>query len=360
MIPHIPLALVLGSDAKPAKLRVAVKCNTPNTYTVKDLWLAEHDLEILLKGGIAFHKNGLWKFSGYRWLPVVDMEDRIIQDGLVLTEDEIVFNESVFDARGKSKIYSRERLSAKAGEDESQKLFCNLDYASLPNIKRLSPMTCFRVPDDMLSIDLKNAMAMMNPHIEYDGGTIRLHNEFFQTKIAMLPDTWRVVSAMNIESSVLEGVSCPKVMNQCNLQFNNVPNLKALTLPERVSVFSALTYVEQSFTIRNNNCLEELILPAKFGSTCMIVISDCKALKSIRTCSAKQGVVTTGVAMFVVRCGNLKVIDTPHYEYCELEIGDGSELERLRCRSRSFANGRFKFGSGVNSGRCPDIIGIGG
>lgn len=350
---YIPLALLTGSDAKPSRLRVA-RVETVGGYTqypVLDLWLTEGDLKELK--GVVEHKGNNWVFYGYSWLPIVSINNTIIKDGIIVTGGAGTCRR-VFDARGNNKLYPCGKLQAKVQEDSDKKLFCNYDYDSYPDIQPLSPLTRYRLPDEWLSIDLQNAYSTMNPSIAFHEGIVKLSNEFFQTKTIMFPETWQCIEASRITSNV-EEIVCPKMMNRLHLYLQDVPRLKSLVLPEEICSGVYITeHFNFAISIHNNECLEELILPAHVSTNFTVFLENCTALKAVKQLPQRKGVKSDGVSLSAKNCPNLRVIDTPYYAYVELDVSEQCDIQKFRCQSRTFAMCKPKF----RSGNYPDIAGL--
>lgn len=190
-----PIALILGSDGKPAKVRV--KPTNPDWFNrTWEFWLASTPAEAYLRNTDFMRQVGdTWEFLGYNRLPVLDMYYNTVEDGVVLDNRVVgkVLDSpvAVFDATGNVKYYGAERLREIALRDKTHKFFCNLNYAALSSGELRCNNLQTGITVSTVSDDISLTISMMAQHnIKFEENKVLVPQTFFNQDIVIVPDIW--------------------------------------------------------------------------------------------------------------------------------------------------------------------------
>lgn len=351
-----PIALVLGSDGKPAKVRLL----EVRTGDVEDLWIVDRDLAEHAE--YVKHHGNKWVFLHCAWLPLVDMYNNIVKDGTVVTHTHSLTaglffkqvevgpygdkttNFEVCDAKGNRKYYDPRVLWNLACKDIGQTVFCNLDYSRLrernkPGFYPLNGYSKFMVTDDNLSQDLADIkVTMMENGVSVDNGQVTLTTEFFNKDTVFIPNSWSLIAA-DILSATCKSICFPEKIYNAFINIADCMHLKELALPKKIT--STLKNSRFNLVIQNCPKLEVLELPSyMFGGN--IIVRSCSSLREIKA-EAEMRVAIKDVTMNIVDCEQLKSISTIAYSYSSLTF-ERTEIETLTCQTSSFI--------GYNTFRC--------
>lgn len=328
-----PLAIFLGSDNKPARVRVSGR-------GIYDLWLVPGSVaHINAHRGVSLieHKNGEWIFNHCERLPVLDMWGNIVEDGVTGAvasyEDEKPeleygrYNELIIhDAYGNGKEY-RLPMIKKAIKELPDRWLCNIDYNNLGLSKGK-----FVIPDTELSEDLgllSYQSSMFDFKFDAMGSLTIESNKLgkMQDNSLVIPDNWIDCdfSWVLTNASAWRSIAFPKKMFRLSFKVAGSEKLKSLVLPECLT--NPCQHNANELAIMTCPTLEEVILPACRGPL-SIQFKFCSNLRSIR--SVDTPYVSRDVSLFVNNCPRLEEVVTPNYKYRDLSLTRASEIQVYR------------------------------
>lgn len=320
----VPIALILGSDDKPAKMRLFDRI----TNTVYDAWLIGSKLTDIYKATNgddtlnfagefpAYHSSpsNQWVFYGCNRIPILDMYNNVLEDGTNLAKTGLRefrvtrFNPSdvarnsalgkkfgrvkcsewltVIDIFGETQFYPLDVLFSLARKDRGKTLFHNLDYSRLgyasPSLLHasLDLNATIVIPDSGLSKDLDvlcNASIAGGFDIDYSGFIVPSEDVTNADQV-IIPNDWTSVHYKAMFSGT-RVISFPEEMYSLNLWLTNMDNLESISLPSVVYHRS----VSPCLRIRVQNCpkLRELVIPSNCMYT-VITVTSCPNLMSVR------------------------------------------------------------------------------
>lgn len=365
-----PIAIVLGSDMKPAKVRMASQTDG----AISDIWLLEGEAKPFEK--YIKHLKDRWVIGTYNWLPLVDMHNNIVKDGTVVVHASflpagVAFKQlessnqkqkslfEVCDAKGNRKHYESRILWELANENTNCDIFCNLDYTRLmekgrPGFYPLNGHSRFTILDGNLSQDLAEVKAsLLQQGVAVSGGSVKLTTEFFNSDTVFLAENWShlEIKAQNANCSC---VSFPKEIYQAHIDFDGCKRLRVLSLPEQVTA----THEDSRFYLYVFDCplLEALWLPHTIMCSATIIVRNCESLKEIRVAAGAQRIVH-GVSLSVKSCPNLDTVEVKNYD-CNSMSFENTPLKMLVCQSQSFTNGYNAFSFNPVGMKLPRIVGL--
>lgn len=344
-----PIALVLGSDNKPAKVRVY----DADCGLVSDIWLVES----VVRGYLSWERfisryNDKWVLFTYDWLPVVDCYDNIVRDGFTIIhaprlqagsaffkiEDSEAFQ--VCDARGRSRSYTTGVLWDIASKDAQKKMFCNLDYSRLleHDTRCLYPFSRTRrviISEANLSHDIiEIKSAMMHQGVEFRKGAVKLSNDFFSDKQVVIPRNWTTVIASPVQGIPSEVICFPDDMYSLTLSIEGCSQLKSLVLPTKIRRVSER---QAACTIEVFDCprLEELVVPSSISNSMDVAVHSCSSLKRIVSSENRLFPVLQQARFSVQDCPNLTEIDVPNLRL-SAKLLRCPNIQLITCQSSSF------------------------
>lgn len=331
-----PVSLILGSDDKPAKLRLVGDNKINHDYEIRTCWLTDTDAALYLSDNQTkriMEKDGdKWIFHSYNRLPLLDMYENVVDDGIVMRGlDAMFFSrsivdnvsktfESIFfacDAHGNVGEYSTKELLTAAYNDKTKRFFCNLDYDYLYRRNNLNAQgfgsnaknVLFELSD--ISSDVGNSLLQMTEHnIRLDCGNTLLPDSVFQQAQVMLPAMWTSVYIDNLKSKVLRDLVFPKRMKQLTLQAAGCKNLERIVLPEEV---------DTSLTIWLRNCetVREIVLPKCVGKELKLELEHLPSIRQVSQLKSRE--ISGKISIAAIDCPLLSTLDTPCYSYQKYE-----------------------------------------
>ena len=373
-----PIAIVLGSDEKPAKLRFIDTSNK----SILERWLTERCLDDTQR--YVFHVDNHWEIVGYNWLPIVDMNNNLIRDGIsvfnsyksvigagFLTDSNMpdvaintLFGDSsmplvikfvVSDARGAFKSYSTRKLWGIANSDTNKTVFCNLDYNHLQDsrgnlvFRPVKSTTKVIIKDAELSQDLSDlSAALLQPGVIVTSSGVSLSADSFSQDSVIIPDTWKIIEC---DVSCNASYICfPDFIYNASISFTNCPNLKGIRLPKYISASPQ----SNSCIINISGCpkLEDLTLPVYSGTQVRVFIKNSDNFKYLR---APEGIIKgTYVKCVLENLPSLESVDLGTYTFDRLSITNTS-VKKVQLSSRVLSYATLRITNRDDS--YPQIIG---
>lgn len=328
---YTPIALILGSDGKFAKVRL-YNFRAANTY---DVWLLGEKLVEIhsavtpnkfegYAGEFPSYVNKHWLIFERHRMPILDMYNNVVEDGLHIVKSGTYSFQvtslsdkaqlDVVDAFGETARYPLDMLFKLARKDRDCRLFHNLDYSRLGTAPDSLLGAYARdwqeidIPESRLSVDLakiRNPSTMGNYDIDLTG-YFTPSATMFQSSQTIIPDDWWSVR-FRLAYSEVKAIVFPEEMYGLSIIIEDCPQLESLVLPKvvyrraypnglRVSVLGCAK-------------LREIILPGdcNFGT---INIHDCESLRSIRAYphgSWAKGTFLHNRMVITHNCHNLQV-----------------------------------------------------
>lgn len=321
-----PIAVFLGSDNKPARVRAMLP-----KQSIQDAWLTENGAMYAgrligkLKAPILDKTSDSWVFNHYKRLPILDMWGNTIKDGLVVGIRSFATGNPNFehnecnhviarDPYGRGVLKFESELASYAERHKVRNLFCNVDFDEF----RLSSSKVV-MPFDSLSEDL-GLLAYQSSMLDIDfsfHGAIQPTTEALTKAMGntiVLPNNWIDIEGQWLEVRLAfdwKSITFPKEMMRINVLMDGGHSLEAMILPEVLHMpKKAGTHY---LTIMHCQALRELVLPA-CRAPLVVKLTDCPNLKVIRT-SRRSGYVAKGVTLEAIKCPSIEKVDTPDYEY---------------------------------------------
>ena len=343
-----PIAIVLGSDGLPARIRLYD--TQYKRYT--DLWFTDSQFDTLFSSSAERYVTKVgnrWTIHGYSWLPTVDINNNIVQDGLTLIEDiDPPFrlfilgrvgrvqdagrkdqNLGVVDARGNYRVYKFSKLWQYANQNKPSPKFTNIDYSLLrtsegtPALTRSSFNTSFDISNISADVGMLSVFSMANSKPATVGlfGSVTLDNPFYGSKVQIVPDFMTDLTFMLMSDNIAEVLTLPRVLHSLNLTCTDDDNLKVINMSEQITAGHRFN-LKQSIRIERCNKLAQIDIPVTSDTNLNLCIDNCDNVRTIKPCGSS----TRGSASLY-----LMLSDMPNLEEILLEGYSFTGLTIRRC-----------------------------
>lgn len=315
---YFPVALVLGSDNKPAKVRLF----NVESNSVSERWLLDSEFGSM-EDDIIQHLAGHWEFHTYAWMPLVTEDGKIARDGITVVTFYSYGRGSnktymVVDALGRNRLASTAEI-LRAHKNSGKRLFCNVDLEKLRTnnlFGSYSYLVKVAIRDDDLSSDITALTSELQQDIRLTNGRIELSDMCNAGEQVIIPDFWRNLHIGFGANSNTKVISFPHKMSYLGVSLKGSP-MKTIILPEEVQpriegALGLTIYLIQALE------LEEVIVPDVLGKgTHVINAVDCPKLRVIRQRKGDNPL-SRGIQLYLKECPNLEIVDTPNYSYTSI------------------------------------------
>ena len=355
-----PIAIILGSDKKPAKLRLF----SNNWDSPRDIWI--RSVQSLDRYGIA-HDNRSYAYfrviaEHTSWLPICDMYNNLVLDGIFIAPDEYRPNViSAIDRNGNVKEYSIANILKIARKDKNRRVFCNLDYDNLDKVAITNNKFAINEFSGDLNFILAGGMSG-GVSFQEDGALVKFDGNYFNTKSVILPDFCTGILATPTNAPIAN-IVFPEKVGTLILRANNCANLNGIKFPSQQidippdsseiddeSFDKDLSFYGWLVHLVNCNSLKNLEFSAN---------THCNALSiQLNFCDSVQSIVTPeGVMVSVLdlnNCKDLRVLNIARFCYGEdfgnLMIRNCENIEEL-----VFAPSKMSGEMSVYIDSCPSL-----
>ena len=320
-----PVAVVLGSDNKPAKLRLYIPAVpktriftlpsigiVPNTEIaiepqVIDLYLSDYHIERYWN---IKHTDTRVIIPNCSWLPVLDQSGHIIKDGIslqyLLRSDSDALCDLLwyaFDARGACKQYDVADIVRIACKDKNRAIFTNLQYNLCPSQVGITSEQ-FIISDFSRDIADLYATTGICPGADFDGSMMHIGKEFFSQDNAIMPDTWIKLSCVDIFNVPVRNIVFPSSMYFLLVRLQNFNNLTSIRFPDTLNADKLCTIcIKECPNLRNVKLPDSILTSA----LCTFEFRNCDALESVTL--PETAIAPDNTIQFVFRdCPNLRNI----------------------------------------------------
>ena len=294
MVYEIPIAVILGQDNKPIRIRKVVINNCDispwdwadaqradrlcDKVAVIDCWISSNLSDAVL--------------DSYNWLPIINAHDQIVKDGITLAffriEESWCKSERLYaiDARGKIKWYRPEVVLDIARQDTEHRIFCNLDYDNLDNICLTSNKYVLSERSDDYNTNISIASLSgidTNGICQEEYGLTVLSPKFFrQSDTVLVPEYWTRLFCDVYMISDIGVLGLPKRLDFLELYAFSCSNLKTVIFPDMTASKMPIKY-RNTWFLDFSSCdsLEAIDLPPTLNVRLVLDIAGCNALKRI-------------------------------------------------------------------------------
>lgn len=327
-----PIALILGGDKKPVKVRVWCA----ERDSIEDRWLIDTEFDLVTNALQSYitHKNGEWAFDTYEWLPVLDIKGNLLRDGIIVVETycpekgiyelmaghdlEIPF--TLLDAFGRHRLISAKELFRYA-KSIPKRLFCTLNYEKIKQSDTFTPESVaidynrvrYVIKDSQVSSDIASLCCDMQMDVKLLSGRIEINNMLNAGEQVIIPESWRSVTVAFSAISNTRELSFPDEMDYLDLNVSG-SRLKSIALPRVVKCRRSGASGFMIYLLGAQE-IEELIVPDELiGGEHNITLVGCGSLRVVRQRDGAHSF-SKSIKLYIEDCPRLEIVDTPYYKY---------------------------------------------